>query len=171
MNDRKEVIQCLEHCNSLAGCAECPYIKTPDYDCKLLDDTIALLKADTDIVERVRDVRDGKILKYVGNGVVMMNYDWWREMCEKDGFRIVPTPEQMSDAPNNGWVSVEDKLPETYDRVLARVYDKYFDTSWTVLGFYSGSGWYINANGVPIRLSYQARYWMPMPEAPKEDEE
>ena len=36
--------------------------------------------------------------KYIGRGVVMLNYAWWRERIEKTGYRAVPTDEDMEGA-------------------------------------------------------------------------
>lgn len=60
----------------------------------------------TDLIDRMPNVHQDDILelcragvmkKYVGKGVVIINYRWWREMCERDGFRPVPTPEQLKE--------------------------------------------------------------------------
>jgi hypothetical protein len=48
--------------------------------------------------EIVKKCREGKVKKYVGRGVVILNYQWWRERIEKTGFRAVPTDEDMEGA-------------------------------------------------------------------------
>ena len=44
----------------------------------------------------IRKCRDGKVLKYVGNGVVVLNFEWWRKMVEKcDHIKVVPSVEDL----------------------------------------------------------------------------
>lgn len=44
----------------------------------------------------IRKCREGKVLKHVGNGVVVLNFDWWRKMIEKCGhIKVVPSVEDL----------------------------------------------------------------------------
>ena len=67
-----------------------------------LDERVAIIDADWSEAEKdaiaVRMCREGSAKKYIGRGVVMLNYAWWRERIEKTGFRAVPTDEDMEDA-------------------------------------------------------------------------
>ena len=68
-----------------------------------------------------------------------------------------------------GWVSVEDRVPESNEIVLALAYDKDGDAYMTTVVRYPCGDWdsvddYFNQS------DYEVRYWMPLPEPPKEDE-
>jgi hypothetical protein len=67
-----------------------------------LDERVAIIDADWSEAEKdaiaVRMCREGSAKKYIGRGVVMLNYAWWRERIEKTGFRAVPTDEDMEGA-------------------------------------------------------------------------
>ena len=67
-----------------------------------LDERVAIMSAEATEPEKdlaiIGECRIGKIKKYVGRGVVILNYEWWRERIEKTGFRAVPTDEDMEGA-------------------------------------------------------------------------
>lgn len=67
-----------------------------------LDERVAIMSAETTEPEKdlaiIGECRIGKIKKYVGRGVVILNYEWWRERLEKKGFRVVPTDDDMEGA-------------------------------------------------------------------------
>jgi hypothetical protein len=67
-----------------------------------LDERVAIMSAETTEPEKdlaiIGECRIGKIKKYVGRGVVILNYEWWRELLLKTGFRIVPTEKDMEGA-------------------------------------------------------------------------
>ena len=67
-----------------------------------LDERVAIIDADWSEAEKdaiaVQMCREGSAKKYIGRGVVMLNYAWWRERIEKTGFRAVPTDEDMEGA-------------------------------------------------------------------------
>lgn len=64
-----------------------------------LIDRMPTVTGDNDIISLCRS---GVVKKFVGKGVVVMNYDWWSRMFEKDGFRLVPTPEHLGEGDADG---------------------------------------------------------------------
>lgn len=64
-----------------------------------LIDRMPTVTGDNDIISLCRS---GVMKKYVGKGVVVMNYDWWSRMVEKDGFRHVPTQKQLGEGDADG---------------------------------------------------------------------
>lgn len=61
-----------------------------------LDETIEALKQQDKDAEIIRKCRDGKVLKRVGDGVVVLNFEWWRKMVDNCGhFKIVPSVEDL----------------------------------------------------------------------------
>lgn len=67
-----------------------------------LDERVAIMSAEATEPEKdlaiIGQCRTGKVKKYVGRGLVILNYQWWRERIEKTGFRAVPTDEDMEGA-------------------------------------------------------------------------
>lgn len=80
-------------------------------------------------------VRDGRAVKIIYRGVVMINFDWWRRLLEAEGkWRCVPEIEDLEKADAEalsvaaatsppegetrgeaaGWISVEDRQPAKY---------------------------------------------------------
>lgn len=55
-------------------------------------DRLTAMSYDAGIVARVRS---GEILKYCGRDVIIINYDWWKTMIDKTGFRPVPSAEDL----------------------------------------------------------------------------
>lgn len=114
---------------------------------------------DAEIIEQVRS---GAVLKYCGNGVVVINYGWWMQMCEKEGFRIVPTPEQLGP----GWINVKNRLPEENLEYLVYTTDEDGERIVTTDNWNKYvRQWYIFNNGSSTTVTH----WMPLPEPPKED--
>lgn len=103
--DRKNVIKGLECCilrdpDDSRRCAECPkseYGRTISNSCinGLMVAALALLKEQDKDAEIIRKCRDGKVLKHIGNGVVVLNFDWWKKVIESEGFKIVPSVEDL----------------------------------------------------------------------------
>ena len=79
----------------------------------------------------------------------------------RDKVRSMPTL-----TPPNEWISVEDRLPEPGERVLA--------TDCGFVGeFYinkRGKWQRYNVNCSELLMALDILYWMPLPEMPKEDE-
>lgn len=67
-----------------------------------LDERVAIMSAEAAEPEKdlaiIGECRTGKVKKFVGRGLVILNYQWWRERIEKTGFRAVPTDEDMEGA-------------------------------------------------------------------------
>lgn len=67
-----------------------------------LDERVAIMSAEATEPEKdlaiIGQCRTGKVKKYVGRGLVILNYQWWRERIEKTGFRAVPTDDDMEGA-------------------------------------------------------------------------
>ena len=80
-----------------------------------------------------------------------------------DGYRLG----KEDDAPtitSSGWVSVEDRLPEQGERVLAT------DGAFVGEGYTNCYGVWCRPNGLRWdMLDSDVTHWMPLPEPPKED--
>ena len=139
---------------------------------------------DADIVWKCRL---GQIKKYVGRGVVILNYDWWIEQLgRKKDFQPVPDWEEVVElAEPAGWISVEDRLPEG----RGEIYAEGLEDSATVLvacttpdgrreyglatyirdhELAGDDGW----NGIideieEIGPKTKVTHWMPLPELPE----
>lgn len=116
MDDREKVIKGLECCANEEVCGSvCPYFKKfpmADEYCvmALLSDALALLKEQDRDAQLVAKCRDGGTVKYVGNGIVLMNYEWWKKILrEKSEFQIGP--------------NAKDLLSKKELRTLSRVFD------------------------------------------------
>ena len=60
------------------------------------------------------------------------------------------------------WISVEDKLPEEYQQVLAYYYGDVY-----VLAYYDGGFKDFDEQGYPDEPFEDISHWMPLPEPPK----
>lgn len=60
-----------------------------------------------------------------------------------------------------GWISVKERLPERYERILT--YDKYSGVkeNWLLRSFH----------GVSWSYGFHVTHWMPLPEPPKDGEQ
>lgn len=71
-----------------------------------------------------------------------------------------------------GWISVEDRLPETRHAVLA--YTPHYKNIWAV-SMHEDRNWYIWSPGGRILLDPDwygpITHWMPLPEPPKEEDD
>ena len=64
------------------------------------------------------------------------------------------------------WISVKDRLPEQYERVIvARVYEKGKPLQ-VEQGMLTAGGWW-KVYGTNVK---KVSYWMPLPEPPEEEE-
>jgi hypothetical protein len=68
----------------------------------------------------------------------------------------------------NQWVSVEDRLPDTFQKVLALTTDYDLDPSHTLVIF---NGIKTGFLGVGGRKDKDVTHWMPLPDPPKEQGE
>ena len=117
--DREKVIKGLEICsagewNSTGerDHTDCPYYPAgyTGCTCKLLmRDALTLLKAQDKDAEIIRKCRDGKVLKHVGNGVVVLNFEWWRKMITNCGhIKAAPSVEDLLKAQEPRVMTAED---------------------------------------------------------------
>lgn len=83
---------------------------------------------------------------------------------------ITPTIDNDNNVPNNGWISVKDRLPETRHAVLA--YTPYHKNIWAV-SMHEDGNWYIWSPHGRVYLDPDwhgpITHWMPLPEPPKEE--
>lgn len=77
-----------------------------------------------------------------------------------DGIAEARAIEKIENAPTiGGWISVKDRLPEEYERILT--YDKYSDVKENrLLRSYPCVSW---------SYGFHVTHWMPLPESPKEE--
>lgn len=119
MTDIQKVIRQLEQCNVFRDCLWDEYKKQnviavtiPEH---LFDDVLELLKEkdkDADIVHRCRS---GEVVKCLGNGVIILNYNWWQKILEKSGeFRPVPTYDELLKEQEPRVFSVSDFFGEEF---------------------------------------------------------
>ena len=69
----------------------------------------------------------------------------------------------------NGWISIEDRLPETSDDVL--IYFENIVEEYGMIARHMGTGAYVNGHWHSDNLHHfggTVLYWMPLPECPKE---
>ena len=97
MNHEK-VIRGLDKCVAQRSCPGCPYSKMFSAECiqRLMMDALRLIremKSDLDIMQKVRS---GSTVKYVGKGLVILNYQWWIDKVKKkDKFAPVPSRDEI----------------------------------------------------------------------------
>lgn len=97
--DQDKVIRGLDKCVAQRSCPGCPYSKMFSAECiqKLMTDALRLIrdqKQDLDIVNRVKS---GSTVKYIGKGIVILNYQWWIDrLRKKDKFSPVPSEEDIN---------------------------------------------------------------------------
>lgn len=130
--------------------------------------------------EMIERVRTGKAMKYVGGGLVVLNYDWWKKILEKQGFKIVPEPEDLMPK----WIRCEDQMPDERDTIFARLkgtpqwrpamFERMSDDVRVVVAFGDGTRmvkhgetvdgkWHIDCVPKP----YVVTHWMPNPVLPE----
>lgn len=61
------------------------------------------------------------------------------------------------------WISVEDRLPETFESVIVLAKHE------MLICHHDGDEWVINYDGEYAGYDYEITHWMPLPESPKED--
>ena len=155
-----------------------------DGDKATYEEQLEILKAAKKALEQVdydADIvwkcRLGQIKKYVGRGVVILNYDWWIEQLgRKKDCQPVPDWEEVVElAEPAGWVSVKERLPEEGVRVLAvkKLKDGRRDLALaTCIPEYKHHDY---VTGEDIVEPYwvcggnnNITHWMPLPEMPEE---
>lgn len=117
MIDKEKVINGLEHEISRANIPTCG---TDFIDCvevALLRDAIALLKAQNKDSEIVRKAREGRILKHVGDGIIILNFGWWKGIVERDGFKVVPSVEDLQEVQEPRVMTIEEVTEDRPDVV------------------------------------------------------
>lgn len=88
--------------------------------------------------------------------------DVLKEAFEVDGYLSPYTKRMIDSCPTvNGWISVEDSLPEEGKSVLVHYVD-----GWMPVAHLLNGKWY-QSGGETSWLS--VTHWMPLPEAPKEE--
>lgn len=97
----------------------------------------------------------------------LCNQDYSDEPCEPSDCVFIRAINEMPTlTPPNEWVSVEERLPEPGERVLA--------TDCGFVGeFYinkRGQWQRYNVNCSELLMALDILYWMPLPKSPKEDE-
>lgn len=56
-----------------------------------LKDARRCMEQEDEDAERVRKCREGRVVKFLGKGVIILNYEWWIRILEKLGeFKPVP---------------------------------------------------------------------------------
>ena len=68
----------------------------------------------------------------------------------------------------NQWISVEDRLPETFQRVLALTADYDLDPVHTLVHFNGARAGFLSVGG---KKDKKVTHWMPLPAPPKEQGE
>lgn len=85
--------------------------------------------------------------------------------------RLIEQAPTLDYVPRQQWISVKDRLPEETERVL-------FVPTCNQGSVYIGQCAFVGRDGGVMfahrdgryKVNYYAKYWMPLPEAPKEDE-
>ena len=69
------------------------------------------------------------------------------------------------------WISVNDRLPDKYNRVLMSAVDYESEARQAItIGFRDGDWWWSQeTGGSDVELGITVTHWMPLPEPPKED--
>lgn len=70
-----------------------------------------------------------------------------------------------------GWISVKDRLPEENHSVIIAVYDTFACYYFIVIAWLTESGDWDSNDETFNQGDEEVRYWMPLPEPPKEDEQ
>jgi hypothetical protein len=146
-------------------------------------DTIDQLLRDLDAMERVRD---GRAVKIIRRGVVMLNIDWWKRLLEAEekniSAAVAASPlsgETRGEAA--GWISVEDRLPDAagYECLVCAVNENTHQTHvFTAFTGYGEPGWwtsnahYMSRAKSPsdnrLHSALRVTHWKPLPELPEE---
>ncbi len=66
----------------------------------------------------------------------------------------------------NKWISVKDKLPEKYKRVLVNLNGEVFHNK-TEIAEFCGNNWYFGDDWSNEYVSQFVSYWMPLPSLPE----
>lgn len=65
-----------------------------------LDERVAIMEEGMTSEEKDADImrrcREGEVKKYVGHGVVLLNYDWWQEHFAKTGL-LAPSERDLEE--------------------------------------------------------------------------
>ena len=92
----------------------------------------------------------------------------WSERGSYSGsLRLIADQERIAELENQ-WISVEDRLPETFQRVLALTKDYDLDPIHTLVHFNGAKTGFLSVGG---KKDKNVTHWMPLPAPPKEQGE